>query len=126
VVRSAKDVTKTDERFILTIAAEGGSLRIVRIAHSDAPAVFVVRRNESALADLLDDEEFSRPSAVSESPAHASFETALAALDQYPWHQLFPVTVHPDYADVIGAAVKARGGEEALTRWQRRLKSNRP
>jgi hypothetical protein len=72
---------------------------------------------------LLDDEEFSRPSA--ESPAHASFETALTALDQYPWYSLFPLTVHPDYADIIDAAVKARGGEEALTRWHRRLKINR-
>jgi hypothetical protein len=111
VVTRAEDVTKTGEHLILEVAAEGGSLRIVRVAHNDASAVFVVRRNESALADLLDDEEFSPPSAVSESPAHVSFETALAALDQYPWQQLFPVTVHPDYADVIGAAVKARGGK---------------
>jgi hypothetical protein len=60
-----------------------------------------------------------------ESPAYSSFETALAALDQYPWHALFPVTVHPNYMDAIDAAVKARGGEDALARWRQRMKANR-
>lgn len=35
-----------------------------------------------------------------------SWEAGISALDRYPWRQLFPVFVHPGYADRIWALLQ--------------------
>ena len=41
-----------------------------------------------------------------------SLEAALAFIDKYPWHGLFPLTVHPEFKQQIWAAVQARVKKE--------------
>ena len=46
-------------------------------------------------------------------------ETALALLDQYPWHRLIPLHVHPDFRLAVWVAVKeryCRGGDDLKPR----------
>lgn len=53
------------------------------------------------------------------SPKSASWSEALELLDFYPWHQLFPLRVHPDFRGAVFDAVKVRYGDAEDSVWNR-------
>lgn len=110
---------------VLEVGAEGGSLRILRERKEDNEAWrFCVERNETALYDLLSEEDRGELEKYgSRSVYRYSFGEALTLLDRYSWFDLYPVKVHPEFVDSVIAEVGKRGGAAAVTRWQQELKA---
>ena len=54
-----------------------------------------------------------------DSQTVASWAEALALLDSYPWHRLFPLQVHPDFRGAVFDAVKVRYGNAEGSDWNR-------
>jgi hypothetical protein len=65
-------------------------------------------RNESALADLLSEEDRQGIVFNSESDWVDTWEAALYLLDVYPWHKLHAGQVHPEFRQKVWAAVQSR------------------
>lgn len=54
-----------------------------------------------------------------DSQTATSWSEALALLDSYPWHRLFPLQVHPEFLGVVFDAVKVRYGDAEDSVWNR-------
>jgi len=110
---------------VLEVGSEGGSLTLLRERDADGAWQFRVERNETALYDMLSEDDrigfgdyFARTGYVH------SFHEALSLLDKYPWFHLYPLQVHPEFLDVVLREVRKRGGEAAELQWQEQLKRN--
>jgi NAD-dependent deacetylase len=103
---------------ILKLATEGGSITLCQERAAGGDWNFAIRTNESALCDMLPDEDLADLSlATKESTTVPSFEEALALLDRYQWHRMTPQEVHPEYLDAIVRAVAERNGPRVGARW---------
>jgi hypothetical protein len=113
---------------ILDIGAEGGSLTIVGTRAPDGWRFRLVR-DETTLRALFNAEDREGLEFWHQTDWVQSFESALALLDRYPWHRLYPLQVHPDFRQQVWAAVqqrydKERGGDpdrlqRSRDRWRR-------
>ncbi len=108
---------------VLKVGAEGGSLTILRETDPHKNRRFWIEINETALYDLLSEEDrvetgdyFSKTGRVQ------SFQEALHLLDRYPWFQLHPLMVHPEFLNAVLSEVKKRGGADAEGYWREQLK----
>ncbi|MFL6449739.1 MAG: DUF262 domain-containing protein [Bryobacteraceae bacterium] len=106
---------------VLEVGSEGGSLRLVRQRNVHGDWDFRAERNETALYDLLSDEDRNGIEFSSQTGYVRSFQDALSLLDKYPWFRLHPTLVNPEFRDAILFEVKKRGGEVDETRWRREL-----
>jgi hypothetical protein len=106
---------------ILEVAAEGGSLSILRARARDGAWRFIVLREETALADLLDSDDQEGLVFSEESGSVDTLAAAFQLMDRYPWHRLMPLTLQPEYAAVVMAEVLRRGGAAEAARWQSEL-----
>jgi hypothetical protein len=118
---------RAEPTVILEALAEGGFLTIVAFRAANSWRFRVVR-DECTLADLLSQEDRQGMELRSESKWVDSWRAALALLDKYPWHRLYPGKVHPDFHQQIWAAAQERFGRERredkwareqLSEWQR-------
>ena len=117
-------LTKDDGRsedLVLEVASEGGSIKIRRTRVAGGDWRFTVIRDESALADLLDEEDQQGLSFSDESESVDSIEAALVLMNDHPWHLLVPLRLHVDYASAIMDEVVRRGGPRDGRRWQSAL-----
>jgi exonuclease III len=86
---------------ILRIAAEGGGITLIGIRKAGG---WVFRRNvRDWTPELLDEEWLAH-----ESMSVDSWEAALDLLDQYPWHVLSPITIHPAFRKAVFDAIEVR------------------
>lgn len=100
-VSSAADNQK--HRIVL-IGAEGGEIALVGVK-IDTGWKFRIETAESTASVLLDkDDHIVMP----ERPWVATWRAALKQLDDYPWPQLFPLEIHPEFRDQVLKALKAR------------------
>ena len=106
---------------ILEVGAEGGSLSIVRTRASDGTWRFVVLRDETTLADMLDDNEQKAFAFIDASGAVDALAAALQVMNRYPWHRLMPLKLHEEYRGAVMAEVLRRGGAGEAARWQSEL-----
>lgn len=89
---------------VLNVGAEGGSLRL--LVNDTTEPQFAILLNDQSL--LFIDEG----PAISHQSTWGSWETAIKALDRYPWRNLYPLAVHPAYSNRIWDLVQA--GPDAL------------
>jgi hypothetical protein len=108
---------KTPRReIIVEIGAEGGSITLVGVRSGAG-----WRYQTSGVdwtPELLDEKRVQH-----ESDPVQSWEAALRLLDNYPWHALVPVHVHPEFRGRIWAAVQKRFDDHprassGLDRWR--------
>lgn len=86
---------------ILHLAAEGGGLDLVGYRKGDG---WVFRRSvRDWTPELLDEEWIGH-----ESKTVDTWEAALDLLDQYPWHKLSPISIHPEFRNAIFDAIEIR------------------
>lgn len=103
---------------ILTVMAEGGSLDLYGRKSSLGEWQFS-RHVDDWTPLLLDEARISHTSTLVDS-----WDAALKLLDNYPWFQLVPRTVHPEFAERIWQAFSQRwktsayGSEYCFERWQ--------
>ena len=89
---------------IVVIGAEGGEIALVGVK-IDTGWKFRIETAESTASVLLDkDDHIVMP----ERPWVATWRAALKQLDDYPWPQLFPLEIHPEFRDQVLKALKAR------------------
>jgi hypothetical protein len=110
---------------VLKVGAEGGSLSILRMRVDDGPWRFVVYRDESTLAGLLNEDDRQGLTLTDESGSVESLAEALRLMDRYPWHMLVPLALREEYESSVMAAVLHRGGTEHAARWKRELARRR-
>jgi hypothetical protein len=91
------------KRTILLVGAEGGELALVGVK-IDTKGNFRVETDESTLSDPLDKDD---QVVVPERPWVDNWRAALVQLDKYPWPQLFPLEIHPEFRDQVFKALKA-------------------
>jgi hypothetical protein len=88
---SAPNTDRTERaEIILKVLAEGGSLTVLGIKTGNGWRFRLVR-NESTLADLLNEEDRQGIEFRSESEWVDSWPDVQKLLDKYPWHPLHPV-----------------------------------
>ncbi|MGA2724202.1 MAG: hypothetical protein ABSG79_17560 [Bryobacteraceae bacterium] len=107
---------------VLKVGSEGGSLAILRERDADEGWHFRIERNETALCDLLSEEDREGGEHFAQTGYLHSFNRALAMLDRYPWSDLYPVEVHPEFLEAVLLEVRKRGGGTAEARWRERLR----
>lgn len=110
---------------VLEVGSEGGSLTLIRERNGEAGWQFRMGRDESAIYDLLSQEDRSELADYSgQTQCVNSFEDALKFLDQYPWFRLHPVYVHPEFITAVLFQVEKRGGAQEAARWREQLKQS--
>ncbi|QQE80457.1 hypothetical protein [Alicyclobacillus sp. SO9] len=105
------------EQVIVRVVGEGGSITLWGRQELNGDWNFALGRDESGLADFLDDEDevllVSRPRNWVQS-----FEEGLALLDRYPWKRLSPRWVHEDFRRRVLREVKRDGlAASRIERW---------
>lgn len=108
---------------VLEVGSEGGSLTLLRGLNTSNNWQFWVERNETALYDLLSEDDRSEVGNTSRRlDSSTPFQEALRLFDRYPWFRLYPLKVHPEFLDTVLLEVRKRGGETAESRWREELK----
>ena len=69
---------------------------------------FRVERNEVALYDLLSEEDRQGLEFYGQTGNAPSFQEALRLLDKYPWPNLHPIQVHPQFVEAVLLEVNKR------------------
>jgi hypothetical protein len=100
------------------VLAEGGTLTLLGIKAANGWRFRLVR-DESTLADLLSEEDRQGIEFRSESEWGDSWEAALDLLDNYPWHRLHALQVHPDFSREVWPPCKTEQREEREDKWAR-------
>lgn len=91
----------TRSEIVLRIAAEGGGITLIGIRKDGG---WTFRRNvRDWTPELLDEDWLAH-----ESRPVATWEEALDLLDQYPWHVLSPMVVHPVFRKAVLDAIEVR------------------
>jgi hypothetical protein len=106
---------------IVKAGVDGGSITLLGAKTADNWR-FRMATNESAFYDLLNEEdrpeEYRREDWLRESGWVDSWDAALALLDKYPWHQFYPLEVHPNFRQQVLDAVEERFNAHSLERWR--------
>jgi hypothetical protein len=82
---------------VLEVGAEGGSLSILRRRLPDGSWTYQAHKNEAALVDLLGDDAEGFAAEADIGATATSFESALRALERYPWPKLTLFTFIPTW-----------------------------
>ncbi|MCP8969947.1 hypothetical protein [Ectobacillus ponti] len=108
---------------IIVLGGEGGSITLYGL-QKDGNWLFCRERNESALASLLDEEDWHL--LTSQSECVGTWEEALALIEPY-WMFLSPMHVHPAFREKMWTEVQQRGQEVWKKRgWERICVYGRP
>lgn len=99
-----------DKQAIVELGAEGGS---VLLYGTESPAGWTFRV-ESTAVDLLNEED---DVALIERPWVVTWRAALKQLDTYPWTQLVPLSVHPDFRIRVMKALQSRQKKGVPVEW---------
>lgn len=112
---------------ILRVGAEGGDLTLYGTRSPEGWRFS--RRAVDLTMDLLDLDDGT--SLDERSAQVGTWSAALALMDRYPWHRLYPLEVHPDFRERVLEAVAARYAAEGrpeghyFLRWQERCSGAR-
>jgi len=99
---------------IMTLGAEGGSINLVGIRTGSNWEFRIETSDEIWM--LADDDAYIPPA----YPWVATWAEALAELDRYPWAQLYPVHVHPEFRAAVAEDLqkkKSMGGRIKWSNW---------
>ena len=110
------------EELILEVGGEGGSLSIWSLGIAGSPERFVVRRNEAAFCELLDEGDAEGMPIAADSNTSRTFDEALRMLGRYSWYRLYPLYVHPKFVEAVLQEVTTLGGTSPAERWKQILR----
>ena len=109
---------------VLQVGAEGRTLTIVRYHVSGEKWQFAFIRDESTLADFLGEED--QEDLFEALDSIATFEGAIALMNKYPWLDLYPRVVYPEYANEMMEIIESSGNPRSKDRWKDILGSEMP
>lgn len=112
-------MNKQKNTVVLEIGGEGGSLTLLE-TETPQGRHFMVAIVDQTLQFIGEGERIDSVIGTSET-----WPGALALLDTYPWHMLYSLQVHADFADRLLeeaearlARERSRHAESRLTRWR--------
>ncbi len=97
---------------VLEIGAEGGSITLYGSKDANGEWWFSRHTDERTMKDLLTEEDQIGLEFESFSERAKGWEGALKILSRYPWPCLYPLYVHPEFADSVMFEVKKASGEQ--------------
>lgn len=108
---------------MLQVGADGGTISLLCTRSSDGTLRYYRDTDESFHAAMLSLEDQNGLSFHSQDDAEGSFLEALSLLKDYPWHQLYPLKVHPAfrktiYEKVIELSKKDEDPNNRLREWK--------
>lgn len=106
---------------ILEVGCEGGSLTLFGERNSTGDWRFLSEKDEATVCQMLLDEDREGLIDHENSGYFNSFEEALKLFNRYPWVELYPLKVHPDFLDQVLLEVEKCGGKSESLRWQKEL-----
>lgn len=98
------------KQVIVEVGSEGGSLTLYGIQSPEGWR-FKVETSEAALVDDEDEPD------MLERPWVATWRSALKQLGGYPWTQLYPLAVHPDFREKVFKALQTRKKKGLVIDW---------
>lgn len=115
----------SDEKVILQLGGEGGTINLYG-KEKNGEWYFSLQTNEIALLDFLDDEDELSQCLKSNSAIVKGFSNGIRLLDKYPWVYLYPMKLHPLFAERILLEAKRRmaNGRDRIYQWERAYKSS--
>jgi hypothetical protein len=111
-----------EDDVVLKVGAEGGDLTLLG-RREGTGWLFSLAVNDCSTSLLDDDDMEAGSDAHVTSKQVRTWEEALALLNCYPWAELYPIAVHPDFRDDVWKQVQVRldGEAEQLEGWRRVL-----
>jgi hypothetical protein len=120
--RSKSDTWGRPE-IVLEVGGEGGSITLFRLPKAGGGWQFRTNINETGAYEALSEEDQKNVGEyVTSTGTVRSFEEAITLLDDYPWFQLEPLVLHPEYRGAVLREVNKRGGQFEETRWKDALR----
>lgn len=98
------------KQVIVEVGAEGGSLTLYGMKSPEGWQF----RLESSEGGLLDEEDMLD---VPQRPWVGTWRSALKQLDSYPWTQLWPLSVHPEFQVKVLKALQTREKKGLVIEW---------
>jgi hypothetical protein len=92
---------------IARIGAEGGDLTLIG-QKTEGAWRFRLQTHDCSAALLDEDDAAGLPTGATPSPWVNTWADAVALLDRYPWAELFPLAVHPEFREQVWTEVKRR------------------
>ena len=92
---------------IARIGAEGGELTLIGQRTEEAWR-FRLETDDCSAEFLDEDDAAGLPSGVTASPWVNTWADAVALLDRYPWAELYPLAVHPEFHERVWEEVERR------------------
>ena len=110
------------EHTLLKVGSEGGCIELLGL-ETDGSWRFRLATQETVIYDLLGEDsphEAMKPAWVD------TWEAALALLDAYPWQELYPLAVHPQFQKLIYQAVSRYHGShhQHCDEWDRVMQAD--
>lgn len=99
------------QEIILELHGEGLQMILYGRRDSSGGWKFWTYLNEGTLRDMLPEEDQDMPF-ESQSDQAQSWDDALKLLDKYPWRDLVPQAVHPDFRERIWKAFRKRRSKD--------------
>jgi hypothetical protein len=98
---------ETNTEVIARISAGGGDLTLIG-QKSEAVWRFRLEAKDCSAGFLDEDDAAGLPTGATASPWVDTWADAVALLDRYPWAELYPRAVHPEFREQVWKEVKCR------------------
>lgn len=108
---------------IARIGTEGGDLTLIG-QKTEGAWRFRLQTRDCSAAFLDEDDVTGLPTGPTASPWVDTWAKAVALLNRYPWAELYPLAVHPEFREVVWKEVKCRI-DDRLTRLMHEEKNER-
>jgi hypothetical protein len=90
---------------VARIGADGGNLTLIG-QKIEGTWRFRLQTNDCSAGFLDEDDAAGLPTGATASPWVSTWADAVALLDRYPWAELYPLTVHPEFREQVWKEVK--------------------
>jgi len=105
---------------IIEIGAEGGGITLFGWKSKKGDWSFIRETDERTLQDMMSKEDAAGLGFQSTSETVTGWSGALKILSKYPWQNLYPLYVHPEFVDLVWEEIVSMEKESfSLSDWQR-------
>jgi hypothetical protein len=91
---------------IIEIGAEGGHITLFGWKNEQCIWHFLRETDERSLMDMMPEDDRNGLCCLSNTETVIGWKEALKLLYRYPWPCLYPLYVHPEFADLVMIALK--------------------